>query len=67
MPFDMEFFIKRNHDVAIQKYGELLDENRCVKGTDIWFDACWRMHKGGGPSCSCGYAGTSTTNGDATS
>ena len=67
MPFDIDNFVKRNRDVAISRYGELLDENRRVKGTDIWFDGYWRMHKGGDFSCSYGSAGTSTTNGAATS
>ena len=46
MPFDISDFVKRNRDVAIARYGNLLDENRCVKGTDIWFDGYWRMHMG---------------------
>ena len=46
MPFAISDFVKRNHDVAIARYRDLLDENRRVKGTDIWFDGYWRMHKG---------------------
>lgn len=46
MPFAIADFVKRNRDVAIARYGNLLDENRCVKGTDIWFDGYWRMHRG---------------------
>ena len=45
--FDMSVFIKRNKENAINQYGELLDEKRRVRGTDIWFDGYWRMHKGG--------------------
>lgn len=46
MPFTIADFIKRNRSVAIARYGDLLDENRRVKGTDIWFDGYWRMHRG---------------------
>ena len=42
--FDYDFYIKRNEQVAKEKYGKLLDENRRVIGTDIWFDNCWRLH-----------------------
>ena len=42
--FDYDFYIKRNEQVAMEKYGELLDENRRVIGTNIWFDDCWRIH-----------------------
>jgi hypothetical protein len=30
--------------VAKEKYGEWLDDNRRVIGTNIWFDDCWRIH-----------------------
>lgn len=50
MPFSISDFIKRNRDLAIKRYGDLLDENRRVKGTDIWFDECWRMHRGSVPN-----------------
>ena len=43
-PFDWEYYIQRNKEVAIEMYGNLLDEKRRVKKTTIWFDACWRMH-----------------------
>ena len=46
MPFDFDYFIERNHDVALLIYGNLIDDNRCVKGTDIWFDEYWRVHNG---------------------
>ena len=42
--FDFDFYIKRNEQVAKEKYGEWLDENRRVVGTNIWFDDCWRVH-----------------------
>lgn len=49
MPFSIADFVNRNRAVAIARYGDLLDENRCVKGTDIWFDGYWRMHREKGP------------------
>lgn len=50
MPFNLSDFVKRNRDVAISRYGDLLDESRCVRGTDIWFDGYWRMHRGKRPN-----------------
>lgn len=41
-----EFYVKRNEESARERYGDLLDENRRVKGTDIWFDWRWRIHVG---------------------
>ena len=41
-----DFYIKRNEESARKLYGDLLDENRRVKGTDIWFDYVWRIHIG---------------------
>ena len=43
---DKEFYIKRNRQTAYLLYGYKLDENRRVVGTNIWFDACWRLHVG---------------------
>ena len=42
--FDPIPYINRNEEVARQKYGEKLDEDRKVKGTKIWFDGYWRIH-----------------------
>jgi hypothetical protein len=42
--FDMEFYIRRNEETAKRLYGNKLDENRRVKGTNIWFDSYWRIH-----------------------
>ena len=42
--FDRGFYVKRNEDTAKRLYGNRLDENRRVKGTNIWFDAYWRIH-----------------------
>lgn len=44
--FDREFYIRRNKSVALELYGSRLDENRRVKGTDIWFDENWIFHRG---------------------
>ena len=44
--FDREFYIARNRAVALHLYGDLLDENRRVRGTDMWFDDAWRFHRG---------------------
>lgn len=43
--FDPTPYIERNRKVAMERYGILLDENRRVSGTDIWFDEEWRFHK----------------------
>ena len=42
--FDIDFYIKRNEQVAKRIYGDRLDEDRRVKGTSIWFDSFWRIH-----------------------
>lgn len=44
--FDPTPYIERNRKVAMERYGILLDENRRVSGTDIWFDDYWRFHRG---------------------
>lgn len=41
---DKEFYINRNKQSAIELYGERLDKNRRVVGTNIWFDSFWRIH-----------------------
>ena len=38
--------IARNEQIARERYGSLLTEDRRVEGTDIWFDEGWRMHVG---------------------
>ena len=42
--FDISFYIARNEQTARELYGNRLDENRRVKGTNIWFDDWWRIH-----------------------
>ena len=44
--FNPQLYVKRNREVALRRYGNLLDENRKVVGTDIWFDEMWRLHRG---------------------
>lgn len=39
-----EFYAKKNKQTAISIYGDRLDENRKVIGTNIWFDYYWRIH-----------------------
>lgn len=46
-PINSSYYIKRNRQSAIELYGDLLDENRRVKGMDVWFDSAWRIHVGG--------------------
>ena len=43
-PFDYDWYIERNKEIAMKQYGDRLDENRRVKGTNIWFDDWWRIH-----------------------
>lgn len=38
--------VSRNEQIARERYGSLLTEDRRVEGTDIWFDEGWRMHTG---------------------
>ena len=42
--FNAEFYIKRNEETAKKLYGDKLDKNKRVKGTNIWFDDWWRIH-----------------------
>ena len=44
---DYNYYINRNKEIAYARYGNLIDKNRRVKGTDIWFDEFWRYHNGG--------------------
>lgn len=39
-----EFYVEKNKQTAISIYGDRLDENRKVIGTNIWFDYYWRIH-----------------------
>ena len=42
--FNYEYYIKRNEEIARQRYGDRIDENGNVVGTNIWFDECWCIH-----------------------
>lgn len=44
--FDYNFYANRNRQIAYEKYGNLIDKNRHVIGTLIWFDKYWRYHYG---------------------
>lgn len=43
--FDFTWYLQRNKESAIRLYGDRLDKNRKVKGTNIWFDYYWRIHE----------------------
>lgn len=45
LPNDVDKFIQRNKETAIAKYGDKLDENRNVIGTNYYFDHMWRFCK----------------------
>ena len=47
-PFDYGYYIRRNKEAATEKYGDKLDENRNIIGTDYYFDSMWRLCKKGG-------------------
>lgn len=42
--FDEASYIKRNAETAKMLYGDKLDKDRKVIGTNIWFDSYWRIH-----------------------
>lgn len=44
--FNYKFYINCNKLIAYKRYGNLIDENRHVIGTTIWFDEYWRFHNG---------------------
>lgn len=43
---DINACIEQNKQTAIELYGDRIDNNKHVKGTDIWFDYAWRIHVG---------------------
>lgn len=49
--FDREFYIRRNKDVAMARYGPYIMPDRTVRGTDIWFDENWVIHEGRQGTC----------------
>lgn len=44
-PFDSNFYIQRNKEVAMEKYGHRLDKDRNIRGTNYYFDSMWRLCK----------------------
>lgn len=44
--FDEALYIQRNEQLARERYGDLLQADGTVQGTDIWFDEKWRFHYG---------------------
>ena len=44
--YDYSRCVARNEQVARERYGSRLTEDRRVEGTDIWFDDGWRIHVG---------------------
>ena len=41
--FDYCFYIERNKQVAMERYGERLDKNKNIIGTNYYFDDSWRL------------------------
>ena len=41
--FDEDYYIKRNKLVALEKYGNRLDKNKNIIGTNYCFDWAWRL------------------------
>ena len=46
-PFDYDACIKRNKEVAMNRFGDKLDADRNVKGTPYYYDRYWRLCKRG--------------------
>ena len=44
-PFDYDFYVQRNKEVALKKYSGKLDENKNIIGTDYYFDNMWRLRR----------------------
>ena len=42
---DKEKYIQRNKESALARFGDRLDDNRNVVGTDFYFDYFWRLRK----------------------
>lgn len=41
---DKAYYIKRNEETAKSLYGDKINVNREVEGTNVWFDVFWRIH-----------------------
>lgn len=42
---EKQFYIERNKQVAMDLYGDQLDDQRNIKGTKYYFDDCWRLRE----------------------
>lgn len=42
---DKSKYINRNKESALARYGDRLDDDRNVVGTDFYFDYFWRLRK----------------------
>lgn len=47
-PFDYYYYTERNKQVALEKYGDRLDTNGNIVGTNYYFDYLWRLREKGG-------------------
>lgn len=45
MSFDVALSVEIHRQSAIEVFGDRLDENRNVIGTDLFFDEFWRLIK----------------------
>lgn len=43
--FDIDLFVEIHRQTAIALFGDRLDEDRNVIGTDYYFDSLWIFHK----------------------
>ena len=43
--FDIELLVEIHRQTAISLYGNMLDKNKNVIGTDLYFDEFWRLRK----------------------
>ena len=41
--FDERYYIQRNKEVAMELYGNRLDADRNIVGTNYYFDRFWRL------------------------
>lgn len=42
---DVQTYIERNRQTANSLFGNQLDGDRNIVGTDLYFDYCWRLRK----------------------
>ena len=46
--FEYSLVIEKNRKTAMDMYGDKLDENRNIVGTNYYFDSFWRLREKGG-------------------